>query len=306
MENDSFDDPNSKSVGIKKEFYSCDICNKTFAQIVSKNRHILKSHKDFKGFTCDQCGKWFTNSQNLIYHKQSSHEGNLKTYKCDLCEKTLTTKKSYRNHKKNIHETHRDDTCNECGRVFKTPMSLGRHMKIMHTLPTHKCDFCEKTFFDFKRLKNHTDRSHNHFMKCMVCHKDIDAKRLQLHYFEAHCTKSNEMYHCKICDKKFKEKSFKRHFKFAHGELKKSHRCELCDRDLSSLWKLKLHIKVNHNEKVFSCNQCEKTFGFEEALEQHIKRSHKTATAKRKIKCNQCDEYFTKIKDHISRVHEKS
>ena len=88
----------------KKKRKTCDICNKSFYDSYTLNRH-KKTHVNEKPFICDVCNKGFKRKDLLAAHLKI-HTGE-KSYKCETCEITFVSNKalSYhdsQNHRSNI------------------------------------------------------------------------------------------------------------------------------------------------------------------------------------------------------------
>jgi len=76
--------PSSKS----KRCY-CPICNQSFTQRNSLNRHI-RSHTGDRPFPCTECNKRFSDKQRLLIHGRI-HTGE-KPFACSLCGRSFTQK----------------------------------------------------------------------------------------------------------------------------------------------------------------------------------------------------------------------
>jgi KRAB domain-containing zinc finger protein len=58
----------------------------------------MRTHSGVKPFTCQNCGKAFSESGSLRYHLRT-HSGD-KPYSCDICLKSFTLIGSLRKHKR--------------------------------------------------------------------------------------------------------------------------------------------------------------------------------------------------------------
>ena len=83
-------------------------------------------------------------------------------------------------------------------------------------------------------------------------------------------------------------RSIKVHMNDVHKGLK--HRCEKCDKSMTSAQMLKVHIKTVHEGlKPFKCNQCEKSFSQAGNLKSHVEVVHEGL---KKHKCEKCEKSF--------------
>lgn len=91
-------------------------------------------------------------------------------YQCDICSKMRPTKRSLFNHMRNVHRV-RETPCNVCGKVFRTPALLQKHMMYHdETKRVHRCPMCpdKPGWFTNVALKRH-QKSHHLGMKEYQC-----------------------------------------------------------------------------------------------------------------------------------------
>ena len=79
----------------------------------------------------------------------------IRDFTCDTCGRAFTESKGLENHRKTVHQNIRNHQCNECGNGFKTKEMLRRHMKIHSDICTHICPFCSKGFKQSATLYRH-------------------------------------------------------------------------------------------------------------------------------------------------------
>ena len=93
---------------------TCEDCGKVFTQRQNLHRH-RKTHTDIK-YACDQCSATFKSDRCLLQHRTAVHI--LTKFCCDKCSKEFTSQGNLTRHKK----THNDELAGLC------------------------CEYCEKRF----------------------------------------------------------------------------------------------------------------------------------------------------------------
>ena len=87
-----------------KQTVKCDICDKGFTSVSSRNKH-LKSH--FEGqYTCKHCGKVFTEIGNRNRHERNVHT--TQQFDCITCGKQFKLLKSLKAHIQKKHSAEKD------------------------------------------------------------------------------------------------------------------------------------------------------------------------------------------------------
>lgn len=83
-------------------------------------------------------------------------------FQCEFCSKLRPTKRSLFNHMRNVHRV-REATCSVCGKVFRTPALLQKHMMYHdETKRIHRCPYCpdKPGWFTNVALKRHQKSHH--------------------------------------------------------------------------------------------------------------------------------------------------
>lgn len=81
----------------KLALHVCSRCDKSFANVRSKNKHVRKIHRgDEHSFQCDQCDIETTNRVKLDRHKLDVHIPKM----CEKCKKYLENRVKWRLHRK--------------------------------------------------------------------------------------------------------------------------------------------------------------------------------------------------------------
>ena len=82
---------------IKKEWYNCSECTKSFTTLIRLNFH-LRVHTEEKPYSCPECTKSFSTSNKLVIHRKL-HAGE-KPLKCQQCNKSFSMSHELKEHMK--------------------------------------------------------------------------------------------------------------------------------------------------------------------------------------------------------------
>ena len=149
--------------------------------------------------------------------------------------------------------------CDQCNKSFGLTY-LAVHIKRIHDADAkkHKCDVCEKEFYNYTRLKNHKMRhggAKSHL--CEICMASFfNDEGLEDHKRGVHSKENTsdegevEFFFCTKCGKKF---NTRRQFQAHTGRLHKQILCYKCNLTVGSYPALRLHKKV---QPAHSCLKC--------------------------------------------------
>lgn len=136
-------------------------------------------HLNEKPYTCQVCGKKFTQNTTLKTHVAAKHAGN--PVECDYpgCNRKFPRNSFLILHKKRDHENIRNYNCEECGKKYKQKSHLDRHVEASHKNIRHQCQYCEKSFSKSWSLKlhlfKHTEAC-NFPYKCTACEMSFQRR----------------------------------------------------------------------------------------------------------------------------------
>ncbi|XP_041988828.1 zinc finger protein 62-like isoform X2 [Aricia agestis] len=207
-------DNNLQPFKLIKDKYPCPICEEEhlfFGKLLS---HMSQEHSENKHL-CMHCGRSFRSAPGFRFHVRNCR-GTTVTFKCDVCNLECSSKNILQRHLGNEHDIKRIK-CNVCGEKFTARYALNRHMIDAHD-SGNVCQYCGKQFPGNYFLVDHVEKIHlkEKGVKCEMCDKSFyDAKRLKNHMVKHQETR---VFRCDVCGKPFRwKKNLKGHMNKHHN-----------------------------------------------------------------------------------------
>lgn len=250
--------------------------------------------------TYGTCKEYFRREKNLDMHLYK-HTGE-KKHKCDIpyCDKGFILAEHLKRHIQTVHGFADEEKstsaikCDnpDCPKTYQSHYSMKKHYKQAHLLPkTHDCPQCQLKFNQKRQLRLHLyTHTGDYPQKCALCPAGfVNLKELRSHHTAKH--KDGGKKRCPVCCLYFANwTAMVAHRKATHPS---TFPCPTCGREFYSRCKLKIHC-VTHQEKtdLLECGQ--EGCGFKTAnrttLIGHIRRNH----GDKSFKCDQCEKKFAR------------
>ena len=274
-------------LGIKK--HECENCGKKFLRMWDLRRHAVV-HSSSREFKCAKCDKWFKSRDVLIIHEKWHHSKAFadKKFACETCGKSFRRPGDLTRHVA-IHLDKREFMCSICEKTFNLRDSLRMHMKIhSDVIPVkrHTCVNCGRKFTRKDILTRHTASCLNfRAIKCQICDARFNSDSALRSHMTVHDEAMN--YTCEFCGRAFKRRGGLRdHVKTHLNE--KTHKCKICGKGFNTSSAMSLHVKMHSDAKNYSCEICGKAYKWKHALRDH----RKTHSEEKRHQCTVCHKSF--------------
>jgi KRAB domain-containing zinc finger protein len=302
----------------KNEKPTCPICNVACHNMSNVRGHMKKVHSRDRDFSCANCPKTFQTNYDLRKHEQKCEELKArmeeKTIVCDICDGRYSTEKLLRRH---IVANHNDVTwsCDFCEKAFRNKVLLKTHSMICQNNPnrleekTFVCQFCNAGFTMKTYLNRHIRKIHKEDGSFEIDGLLESNKSPSTNTVES---KEIEFLYCAKCSKSFQTNYWLQKHEAKCLELKSEIiTCDICNGIYPTEQMLKRHVTAYHNDKIWKCDFCEKTFKNNALLKGHsvICPNNPNQIKEKNFGCSFCNAEFTLktyLNKHYRKVHKES
>lgn len=269
-----------------KKANKCPYCGKEYLYIISFTKHIKQHEREREEAKEDPMPleiSFHEDENSLDFDNGNKSEGECRKRKRGS---TVDDDASDSDQDKKRKRSHIEEfACDKCSEKFDTKRSLQKHST---THVSFKCSVCNEEYNTLEQLRNHRTR---HVVEGVLTEQDLkedmkqsienneveDNIEIEEHKIEpAEGTEgTTKELKCPMCLMTFaRKKAMSRHMEMMHSG---SYKCKICYQQFTRKDLLRRHAEQHARVKTYKCTQCNKTFGNELTLRNHlVATNHKT------------------------------